>query len=302
MRNWLGLDRLALWLARKSLALLVQARVLPEPLLLDVPAGATVCYVLESKALSGLLVLDQVCIEHALPRPAAPMPRLGEPRAIVMLRGSASSPRRRRTPPRLARLVRAAYGDPQLDVRLVPVSIFWGRSPDKQHSYFKLLFSESWAVTGPLFRLLAILLHGRDTLVQFSAPGAARLREAGLEPASGTRRLHRFLRVHFRKVRVAAIGPDLHTGARWSYVVRSSAVRRVVREEAKARGLRGARHSSSPIATPTRSRPTTPSRRARPGARAWWRNQRCWHRGAPPEAETGSRERGRSRTLPSQPH
>ena len=29
MRNWLGLDRLALWLARKSLVLLVRARVLP---------------------------------------------------------------------------------------------------------------------------------------------------------------------------------------------------------------------------------------------------------------------------------
>jgi glycerol-3-phosphate O-acyltransferase len=240
MRNWLGLDRAALRLARRCLALLVRARVLPDPLQLGVPDGAIVCYVLESKSLSGLLVLDQVCLEHSLPRPSAPLDRLGEPRAIVMLR-SGPNPRRGRaprTPSRLTRLVQAVRVDPGLDAQLVPVSIFWGRAPDRRHSLFKLLFSESWAVTGPLYRLIQILLHGRDTLVQFSAP--VPLREyatAEIEPARGTRRLHRVLRVHFRKVRTAVIGPDLSRRRTLvSAVVRSSVVRRAVREHARAKG------------------------------------------------------------------
>jgi glycerol-3-phosphate O-acyltransferase len=241
MRNWLGLDRVALRLARRSLALLVSARVLPEPPQSVVPDGAIVCYVLESTSLSGLLVLDQVCLEHSLPRPTAPLDRLGERHAVVMLRGSPGRRERRapRTPSRLTRVVQAARAEPDLDVQLVPVSIFWGRAPDRQQSLFKLLFSESWAVTGPLYRLLAILLHGRDTLVQFSHPVPLReYAKPGLEPPRATRRLHRFLRVHFRKVRAAVIGPDLsHRRTLVAAVVRASEVRRVVREEAKARGI-----------------------------------------------------------------
>ena len=241
MRNWLGLDRVALRLARRSLALLVSARVLPEPPQSVVPDGGIVCYVLESTSLSGLLVLDQVCLEHSLPRPTAPLDRLGERHAVVMLRGSPGRRERRapRTPSRLTRVVQAARTEPDLDVQLVPVSIFWGRAPDRQQSLFKLLFSESWAVTGPLYRLLAILLHGRDTLVQFSHPVPLReYANAELEAARGTRRLHRVLRVHFRKVRTAVIGPDLSRRRTLvSAVVRSSAVRCAAREHARATGM-----------------------------------------------------------------
>jgi len=118
MSSWLGLDRLALWLARRSLALLVRARVLPDPPHLDVPDGAIVCYVLESKALSALLVLDQVCLEHSLPRPSAPLPGLGEPRAVIMLRDAAASRRRGGgIPARLTRLLSAT----RVDLRIVMV-------------------------------------------------------------------------------------------------------------------------------------------------------------------------------------
>jgi glycerol-3-phosphate O-acyltransferase len=238
MRKWLGLDRLALWLARRMLGLLVRVHVLPDPPQLELAPGATPCYVLESNTLSGLLVLDQLCLQRGLPRPLAPLARVGEARAVIMLRGGAN-PRTghaRRTPGRLTRLVQATLADPALDLQLVPISIFWGRAPDKQHSFFKLLFSESWAVTGPLFRLAAIVVHGRDTLVQFSPPVAVReYAPADLEPSRSARRLHRVLRVHFRKLRVAVIGPDLsHRRTLVSSVVRSAAVRHAVREHARA--------------------------------------------------------------------
>jgi glycerol-3-phosphate O-acyltransferase len=239
MHKWLGLDRLALWLARKSVALLAHARVIPDPPTLGTPAGAQVCYVLESKSLSSLLMLDEVCIEHSLPRPSLPLYPLDEPRSVVMLRSSPGGRRRRRPTSRLGRLVLAAKADPTLDIQLVPVSIFWGRAPDKQHSFLKLLFSESWAVTGPFFRLLAIILHGRDTLVQFSPPVPLRdFATPDLEPGRGTRRLHRMLRVHFRNLRVAVIGPDLsHRRTLVSAIVRSASVRAAVREHARERNV-----------------------------------------------------------------
>lgn len=241
MRNWLGLDRLALGLARKALALLVRPRVLPDPPRLDLPPGASVCYVLESKSLSSLLVLDDVCMDLGLPRPSAPLTHPAEPRALVMLRAASAARRDRRSsvPSRLVRLVAATAADPALDVRLVPVSIFWGRAPDKQDSFFKLVFAEGWDVTGPFFGLLAILLHGRDTLVQFSPP--VRLRDFAhpeLSQARVLRRIQRSLRVQFRKVRDAAIGPDLsHRRTLVSAVVRSAAVRRAAREHARAKGI-----------------------------------------------------------------
>lgn len=279
MRNWLGLDRLALWLLRRGLALLVRARVLPDTPERDVPAGASVCYVLESESLSSLLVLDQVCIERGLPRPSAPLAYPAEPRALIMLRGGPGARKsQRRTPSRLTRLVEAAQANEQLDVRLLPVSIFWGRSPDKQHSVFKLLFSESWTVTGPLYRLLAILLHGRDTVVQFSPSVPVReYAKPELSLARATRRLHRYLRVHFRNVRVAVIGPDLsHRRTLVAAVVRSRAVRRVVRQQASERKLsrRKALQLAWRYADEIAADYSYPVVRGVERALTWWWNQR----------------------------
>jgi glycerol-3-phosphate O-acyltransferase len=57
-----------------------------------------------------------------------------------------------------------------LDVHLVPVSIFVGRAPDKQSGWFAVLFSENWALVGRFRRLLAVLLNGRSTIVRFAPP------------------------------------------------------------------------------------------------------------------------------------
>src|SRR5690606_18402775 len=107
----------------------------------------------------------------------------------------------------LADMVRA---DPSRDVRLVPVSIFVGRAPDRESGWFSVLFSENWVVVGRFRRLIALALNGRDTHVQFAAPVS--LREAIADEADaerGVRKLQRILRVHFRRVRAIVIGPDL---------------------------------------------------------------------------------------------
>ena len=60
--------------------------------------------------------------------------------------------------------------------------------------------------------LLAILLNGRDTVVQFSASVPVReIINEDLPHERAVRKTSRVLRAHFHKIRAAVIGPDLST-------------------------------------------------------------------------------------------
>ncbi|WP_213436725.1 MULTISPECIES: glycerol-3-phosphate 1-O-acyltransferase PlsB [Lysobacteraceae] len=186
--------------------------------------GRAVCYVLEDYGLSNALILARACREAGLPSPLQPMPGdpLGRKRAYVALSrrnsnalkvlGLTPGPEHKTHSGSLARLLQAHRDDPALDVQLVPVSIFVGRAPDKHSGWFSVLFSENWTIVGRFRRLLAILLNGRGTTVQFAPPIALRATvEEGLDPERTVRKLSRVLRAHFRRLRAAVIGPDLST-------------------------------------------------------------------------------------------
>jgi glycerol-3-phosphate O-acyltransferase len=60
-------------------------------------------------------------------------------------------------------------------VLLVPAAVYWGRAPQREYvSWFRLLFSEDWALASNLRRALAVLLNGRNTVVEFGAPVSMR--------------------------------------------------------------------------------------------------------------------------------
>ncbi len=185
-----------------------------------------ICYVLEDYGLSNALILDRACLEAGMPSPLRPLPGdpLGRKRAYVALsrRGtgnalSALATGKPVVPAKthsesLARLLQAHRTDPALDVQLVPVSIFVGQAPDRNSGWFSVLFSENWTLVGRFRRLLAILLNGRNTLVQFAAPvDLQAIIGEGLTPERTVRKLSRVLRTHFNRIREAVIGPDLST-------------------------------------------------------------------------------------------
>ena len=172
-------------------------------------------YVIERYGLSDALILEQACKEGGLPAPYAAADRLPikRRRAVVALSrrprlfGRRPHPTRSQTLSLLADVVRS---DPAKDVRLVPVSIFVGRAPNRESGWFSVLFSENWVVVGRFRRLLALALNGRDTHVQFAAPVSLREIIADqVEPERGVRKLQRILRAHFRRIRATVIGPDL---------------------------------------------------------------------------------------------
>jgi glycerol-3-phosphate O-acyltransferase len=177
-----------------------------------------ICYVIETYGLSNTLILDRACREAGLPSPLAALPGdpLGRKRAYVALSrrraGLFGRPKNRSHSDALSRLLMAHRLYPDQDVQLVPVSIFVGRAPARQSGWFSVLFSENWALVGRFRRLLAILLNGRDTVVQFS-PSVRVWEILGEEMPHErqVRKVSRVLRGHFRRIRTAVIGPDLST-------------------------------------------------------------------------------------------
>jgi glycerol-3-phosphate O-acyltransferase len=237
MYPWHGLWRLSLLLLRKLLFLWVRTRTLePQLKRLSELAELPVCYVLENPGMGDLAVLEQECIRNGFPRPAAGLTQEGlkEWRAVAYLRRSPRS-RRRARPQRIERLAEALRNGQAKEVVIVPVSVFWGRSPDKEHSFFKLLFSEDWGLVGRLRRMLVVVFHGRNVLVQFSEPVMlSRLVAETPSPSLVARKVSRVLRVHFRRLRIATIGPDLsHRRTLVNQVLNSDAVRRAIRRHSE---------------------------------------------------------------------
>ncbi|WP_052452086.1 glycerol-3-phosphate 1-O-acyltransferase PlsB [Noviherbaspirillum autotrophicum] len=216
MLNILGIDRPLLHAARKLLYLWVRTHVLPqEPASLELDPDKPVVYVLQRRFLSNLLVLSRETDAGGLPAALKPLAArrvrdsrsfffLSRPRPWLFARGAPAYSSLMR------RLVAAAHSDPTFDVQIVPVSILWGRAPDKEHSIWKLIFAESWGRQRAFRRLFTVLLHGRNTLVRFSAPLSLRaIADEDRDREVTLRKLARVLRAHFRHQREIAIGPDL---------------------------------------------------------------------------------------------
>ncbi|MFK8016923.1 MAG: glycerol-3-phosphate 1-O-acyltransferase PlsB [Gammaproteobacteria bacterium] len=242
MRFFSGIRHACLWLLRKLMFVWVRTRVLPDPVSeLGLTKEQHVAYVLDVRGLSNLLVVEEVCERLGLPRPlSSPRRPEGLPRMVFLreMRGLWARRIDPRVPPGLDLLYHHTQAAASPDVLVVPVSIFWGRSPDKESSSLKILFSDSWSVVGRLRKMLTILLHGRTTLVQFSTPvHLSQLADEGLDFERAQRKLSRVLRVHFRRRREATIGPDLsHRRNLVEELLSTPAVREEITNQAVANG------------------------------------------------------------------
>jgi glycerol-3-phosphate O-acyltransferase len=200
------------------------------------------CYVIERYGMSNMLILEQACREAGLPSPLLPMQGgdlIGKQRSVIALSRRQGflfrRPRSKTHSEAMARLLESLAAAPELDVQLVPVSIFVGRAPDRQSGWFRVLFAENWTLVGRFRRFLSVLLNGRNTLVQFSPPLSPReIMAEQLTPERSVRKMSRVLRAHLRRVRAAVIGPDLsHRRTLVDAVLDSEPVRRSITDQAR---------------------------------------------------------------------
>ncbi|WP_201548702.1 glycerol-3-phosphate 1-O-acyltransferase PlsB [Psychrobacter sp. Pi2-1] len=129
-------------------------------------------YVLQDYSRSNSILIDLQTQEHNLPPALVGVNdaahNIKENAAIIFL--NHPSAKDSQLSPRLSRLVSAILQYPELKVRLVPVSILWGRAPEKEDSLFKLLTADNWQDPSITKQLFNIGVMGRDTFVQFHPP------------------------------------------------------------------------------------------------------------------------------------
>ena len=237
MSDYSAFERLMLPFVRRLVALWVRPSVLPDDLHARVVRERRVVYALEKRSVIDLAVLEHVCAERALPDPQQPFNADGLlPSSMLFLErrtGFFGQRIDRRMPEAVRALTTRAADDLAFDADIVPVSLFWGRSPDRERSWFRLLIAEDWDIGGRFRKLLSLALNGRNLLVLFGEALPLQPSLGGTRGMPrGPRRLWRQLRVQFRHQRAATIGPDLsHRRTIVAEVLRTRAVREAVRHD-----------------------------------------------------------------------
>ena len=197
-----------------------------------------ICYVAEKKQLLDQLILEDLCVTRGWARPFDPIPNtLGlDQDAFIGLRNLKGLLVRRMVPggdDQLRELVNWLEERPQADIQLVPVSVYWGRAPGRERSWLKLLLAEEWGTAGRMRRFFRVLFHGRHVLLKVSEPvSLRRLVDEDLGAERTVRKTARLLRIHFRRLRGATLGPDLsHKRLLAAQILQSDTVRQAVSRE-----------------------------------------------------------------------
>jgi glycerol-3-phosphate O-acyltransferase len=232
------------WLLRRLLSPWVRFKVRPDETVSHLrDRDKPVCYVLERRSVTDLAILQSACVKLKLPRPQKRLLRQAKDlRSFFYLsrpRGFWDERIDRRPPPQLQQMIAALAADPQIDIELVPVAVYWGRAPQKERSWFRLLLVEDWALTTRARKFMQVLFNGRNTLIEFDEPISLRA-VLGDEAGSAVRgrRVTRALRALYAKQRAARIGPDLsHRRTIVNRVLRTRAVRSVVAQEMREKKI-----------------------------------------------------------------
>ena len=170
------------------LQLFIKPSIIGEPAL---ATGPHTYFVLEHKRSSLPLVLRTL------------LPTLDESK-LLFADSSGEQPLRED----LYSLIKAQRSNPDIEIQLIPVSVFYGHLPKRERSLVRALFGESWTHGNPITRALRIILNGRKTLVSVDKPVLLdSLDDLSTDEAS--RKLTRILRTHFQITRRAVLGPDL---------------------------------------------------------------------------------------------
>ena len=232
------------WLLRRILTLWVRFTTLPADAATRLLGrGKPVCYVMEHRSLTDFAVLHS-CLRETEAAAAAQAAAGPESRAALVLlpgsaRGLGAEPLDRRPPPLLAKLVDVLRADPTLDVDLVPAAVFWGRAPQREASWFRLLLVDDWVITSRVRRFFQVIFNGRNTLLELDEPVSLRSLLGGDAPTVvQCRRVARALRVRYARQRAARIGPDLsHRRTIVGRILRTRAVRAAVAQEVREKKI-----------------------------------------------------------------
>ncbi|UNU72545.1 glycerol-3-phosphate 1-O-acyltransferase PlsB [Moraxella nasovis] len=159
------------------------------------------------------MMTDELGLPSALSMVQSEKLPSAETSAMIFLKDRRNKrPASAKSAPRLDRLVQACLNNEQLDINLVPVTILWGRAPDKEDSLFKLLMTDEWRSPGISKQLFNISVMGRNTFIQFGkCESLSSLVSAYHEGSASdtTQKVSDYLQSILDNQRTSIVGPDL---------------------------------------------------------------------------------------------
>lgn len=213
---------------------------------LDIDPSYPLCFVLRSRSLADLIVLFKVCRQYRLPAPMQVMERSlqrGQATCIALQTLGLLQPERasaKMPPPEIQDLISLHRKNKDFDINIIPASVFWGRNPgNEENSLMKLLFVDEERA-GILQKFFIVLYQCRQIQVTFGKSDTLhKILDAKLTDENNARKIRRVLRVHFKKIRVSVLGPQLYTRAQaTNWILQSQPIRELVIREAKGDPLK----------------------------------------------------------------
>jgi len=206
-------------------------------------SGIPVVYVLEQQSTADTLVLDHQCRKLGLPHLSQRLELHGleGSRPLISIHARPSVLRRHHSgvAPLIQPMLNYLTEHPEEDILMVPVALFWGRGAGKSDNLLKVLLSSNWNLAGRFKKLFTVLINGRNTYFELNQPISLR-QLVNDEPDTdvASRKVARVLRVHFRRVRTAVIGPDLsHKRVLISQLMLTPAIRKAIDQHASSKGI-----------------------------------------------------------------
>ncbi|WP_061782932.1 glycerol-3-phosphate 1-O-acyltransferase PlsB [Shewanella putrefaciens] len=210
---------------------------------LNLDTSRPLAYVMKTESLSDIAALSEVTEKLGLPSPYEPLVVNGvvAPRVVCLQGRKPLFGERAGNEPFLEcfmRLLAVHKERPELDIQLVPVSLYWGRTPGKEDDTMKAAVLERENPTW-LRKCFMILFLGRHNFVQFS--NAVSLRYMADEHGTDmgiAHKLARVARVHFRRQRKVMTGPLLpNRQALFDSLLKSESLRKAIQEEAVSKKI-----------------------------------------------------------------
>lgn len=212
---------------------------------LGITANKPIVYVLKADSAADLIALEMVTEKYGLPTPFKKIVVSGQQRhPTLFVEGSRSLILKQRKSVNITRssteLFRLHRENDALDIQLIPVSVFWGRKPDRaSKSWTDLLTDRS--SPGWLSKLFIVLFLGRDTVVSFSQTVSSREMLSSSESESDERLAHKLIRLartHFFRRQQSILGPSLlHKTELYNGVLAAEVVKKAIQKESVSKNI-----------------------------------------------------------------
>lgn len=172
-----------------------------------------VLYVLADRGLSDLLVLSHTTDSLDLPSPLTELPVKSKNNYASLYYVTSRNSmiewlqRANHQSDLLQDLLDAYASGEQLDLLIVPVSVYWGRPLAKQKHWLQVLFADTWAVAGRTRKFFTLMIHGRSSRLLFSQPLS--FREIAEQNNHSAEQIQAYLTTQLLQQREATFGPQV---------------------------------------------------------------------------------------------